>query len=175
MSDRAHTSILEHLRHVGGRAGSRLRHVGRVLFYKDRSKGRDRDGGFTLVELLVVLVILSLIMGLVGPRVLNYLSDARVRSAKLQIDSLAAALDLFYLDAGRYPSQSEGLSVLIKRPPSVDGWNGPYLQQSTLPLDPWGKPYEYRVPGRNAPYQIVSFGSDGREGGTDDAGDIVSR
>ncbi len=136
---------------------------------------RDRDGGFTLVELLVVLVILSLIMGLVGPRVLNYLSDARVRSAKLQIDSLAAALDLFYLDAGRYPSQSEGLTVLIKRPPSVDGWNGPYLQQSTLPLDPWGKTYEYRVPGRNGPYQIVSFGSDGREGGTDDAGDIVSR
>ena len=90
---------------------------------------RDRDGGFTLVELLVVLVILSLIMGLVAPRVLGYLSDARVRSAKLQIDSLSAALDLFYLDAGRYPSQSEGLTVLVKRPPSVDNWNGPYLKQ----------------------------------------------
>lgn len=136
---------------------------------------RDRDGGFTLVELLVVLVILSLIMGLVGPRVLNYLSDARVRSAMLQIDSLSAALDLFYLDAGRYPSQTEGLSVLVRRPPGVDGWNGPYLQQSSLPADPWGHPYEYRVPGKAGPYQIVSYGSDGREGGADDAADIVSR
>jgi general secretion pathway protein G len=136
---------------------------------------RDRDGGFTLVELLVVLVILSLIMGLVGPRVLGYLADARVRSAKLQIDSLAAALDLFYLDAGRYPSQSEGLAVLIKRPSNIDNWNGPYLKQSALPLDPWGHVYEYRVPGKGSPYTIVSLGSDGREGGSDDAGDIVSR
>jgi general secretion pathway protein G len=86
------------------------------------------------VELLVVLVILSLIMGLVGPRVLGYLSDSRVRSARLQIDSLAAALDLFYLDTGRYPSASEGLDALIKRTPSVDRWNGPYLQQSALPV-----------------------------------------
>lgn len=140
-----------------------------------RSPGRDKDAGFTLVELLVVLVILSLIMGLVAPRVLGYLTDARVRSAKLQIDSLSAALDLFYLDAGRYPSQSEGLDVLIKRPASVDNWNGPYLKQTTLPVDPWGHPYQYRVPGQNAPYMIVSLGSDGREGGADDASDIVSR
>ena len=136
---------------------------------------RDRDGGFTLVELLVVLVILSLIMGLVAPRVLGYLSDARVRSAKLQIDSLSAALDLFYLDAGRYPSQSEGLTVLVRRPASIDNWNGPYLKQSALPQDPWGHNYEYRVPGQNAPYMIVSLGSDGRQGGSDDAGDIASR
>ena len=136
---------------------------------------RDTDGGFTLVELLVVLVILSLIMGLVAPRVLGYLADARVRSAKLQIDSLSAALDLFYLDAGRYPSQSEGLTVLIKRPPSVQTWNGPYLKQTALPDDPWGHPYQYRVPGQKAPYAIVSLGSDGRDGGSSDAGDIYSR
>lgn len=140
-----------------------------------RRTTRDRDAGFTLVELLVVLVILSLIMGLVAPRVLGYLTDARVRSARLQIDSLSAALDLFYLDAGRYPSQSEGLDVLIKRPSSVDNWNGPYLKQTTLPADPWGHPYEYRVPGQGSPYMIVSLGSDGREGGSDDAADIVSR
>ena len=142
---------------------------------RDTATKRDRDGGFTLVELLVVLVILSLIMGLVGPRVLGYLSDARSRSAKLQIDSLGAALDLFYLDAGRYPTQSEGLSVLIKRPPSSDSWNGPYLKQSELPLDPWGNAYVYKVPGQEAPFQIISYGSDGREGGSDDASDITSR
>jgi general secretion pathway protein G len=143
--------------------------------YRFNRPERDRNGGFTLVELLVVLVILSLIMGLVGPRVLGYLSDARVRSAKLQIDSLSAALDLFYLDTGRYPSESEGLEALIQRAPGVDGWNGPYLQQSAVPPDPWGHPYDYRVPGENAPYMIVSLGSDGRQGGTDDASDITSR
>ena len=140
-----------------------------------RRGARDRDGGFTLIELLVVLVILSLIMGLVGPRVLGYLSDARVRSARLQIDSLSAALDLFYLDTGRYPSESEGLGALIQRSPSVERWNGPYLQQTALPVDPWGQPYEYRVPGENSAYQIVSLGSDGRPGGEDDATDILSR
>jgi general secretion pathway protein G len=143
--------------------------------YSKRRRERDGEGGFTLVELLVVLVILSLIMGLVGPRVLSYLTDARVRSARLQIDSLAAALDLFYLDTGRYPSEQEGLKALIARVPSVDNWNGPYLQQSELPQDPWGNPYEYHVPGEKKPYDIVSLGSDGRQGGTDDAGDIVNR
>ncbi len=142
---------------------------------KVRRAERDGEGGFTLVELLVVLVILSLIMGLVGPRVLSYLTDARVRSARLQIDSLAAALDLFYLDTGRYPSEQEGLKALIARAPSVDNWNGPYLQQSELPQDPWGNPYEYHVPGEKKPYAIVSLGSDGRQGGTDDASDIVNR
>jgi general secretion pathway protein G len=138
------------------------------------ARRRDRDGGFTLVELLVVLVILSLIMGLVGPRVLGYLSDARVRSTKLQIDSLSAALDLFYLDTGRYPSESEGLGVLIKRAPSVDHWNGPYLQQTAVPKDPWGHDYEYKFPGEKTAYEIISFGADGRQGGTGDAGDIVN-
>jgi general secretion pathway protein G len=107
--------------------------------------------------------------------VLGYLSDSRVRSARLQIDSLAAALDLFYLDTGRYPSASEGLQALIAKTPSVDRWNGPYLQQSALPVDPWGQPYEYRVPGENSAYEIVSLGADGRPGGTDDASDIATR
>lgn len=136
---------------------------------------RDRSGGFTLVELLVVLVILSLVMGLVGPRVLGYLSDARTRTASLQIDSLSAALDLFYLDFGRYPSQTEGLEVLVVAGAGMNGWNGPYLQRSELPLDPWGRVYQYEAPDANGKYRIISLGSDGREGGDNDAADIVNR
>ncbi len=136
---------------------------------------RDRNGGFTLIELLVVLVILSLLMGLIGPRVLGYLSDSRVRAARLQIESFAAALDLFYLDIGRYPSAGEGIGALVARPARLEGWNGPYLAQTALPLDPWGNPYDYRVPGENAAYEIVSFGSDGRPGGAGDAGEITNR
>lgn len=139
------------------------------------NKKRDKRGGFTLVELLVVLVILSLIMGLVGPRVLAYLSDARSKSARLQIESLASALDLFYLDTGRYPTTSEGLGALVAKVPNVDRWNGPYLNQTTLPVDPWGNSYEYRSPGETGPYEIVSLGADGRKGGTGDDEDIKSK
>ena len=133
---------------------------------------RDRRGGFTLVELLVVLVILSLVMGLVGPRVLSYLSSSQSRAAKLQIESFASALDLFYLDNGRYPSTSEGLEALVRRPAAATNWSGPYLQQPDVPVDPWGNAYEYRVPGNRAPYTIVSLGSDGQRGGSDDGADI---
>lgn len=135
---------------------------------------RDRHGGFTLVELLVVLVILGLVMGLVGPRVLNYLTSSRSRAAALQVSSFKASLDLLFLDIGRYPSQSEGLQVLVERPASADGWSGPYMQQSTVPTDPWGNPYQYSVPGTNAPYQILSLGADGVAGGSGADADITS-
>jgi general secretion pathway protein G len=135
---------------------------------------RDRAGGFTLVELLVVLVILGLVMGLVGPRVLNYLTSSRERAASLQISSFKSALDLFFLDTGRYPTASEGLGALVTRPSSVQSWNGPYLQQAGVPADPWGNPYRYVVPGQNAPYRIVSNGADGQEGGSGSDADITS-
>lgn len=128
------------------------------------SRRRDRSGGFTLVELLVVLVILGLVMGLVGPRVLGYLSSSRERAAKLQIEAFSSALDLFYLDTGRYPTTSEGLGALVKRPASVDSWGGPYLKQNAVPADPWGRPYEYRVPGRASPYAITTLGAEGQKG-----------
>lgn len=123
---------------------------------------RDRRGGFTLVELLVVLVILGLVMGLAGPRVLGYLSSSRERTAKLQIESFSSALDLFYLDNGRYPSASEGLQALVQRPASAESWSGPYLKQGVVPPDPWGRPYEYRVPGRTGPYLVTTLGPDGQ-------------
>jgi general secretion pathway protein G len=133
---------------------------------------RAGDAGFTLVELLVVLTIISLILGLIGPRVLNYLGESRVKTAKLQIESFGSALDLFYLDAGRYPTTSEGLDALVQRPTTIQAWNGPYLKGGRVPVDPWGNPYQYRSPVDRAPYEILSFGSDGREGGTGTAADV---
>src|SRR6201998_488227 len=122
--------------------------------------------GFTLVEMLVVITIIGLIMGLIGPRVLNYLSESKVKAAKIQVESFASALDLFYLDAGRYPSTSEGLTALAQRPGNIDAWNGPYLRGGLVPNDPWGRPYIYRSPGEHGAYEIVSYGADGQEGGT---------
>jgi general secretion pathway protein G len=130
------------------------------------------QAGFTLVEMLVVLTIIALILGLVGPRVLNYLGESRVKTAKLQIESFGSALDLFYLDTGRYPTTSEGLNALAQRPTGIEIWNGPYVKGGKVPSDPWGNPYQYRSPMESAPYEIVSYGSDGREGGTGTAADI---
>jgi general secretion pathway protein G len=122
--------------------------------------------GYTLVELLVVLTIISLIVGLVGPRVLNYLGESKVKTARLQIESFSSALDLFYVDTGRYPSSAEGLNALVQRPSGLEVWNGPYLKGGRVPADPWSNPYQYRAPvDRVPPYEIVSFGSDGHEGG----------
>jgi general secretion pathway protein G len=137
-----------------------------------RAQARAAEAGFTLVELLVVLTIISLILGLVGPRVLGYLGESRVKAAKLQIENFGSALDLFTIDAGRYPTTSEGLEALVQRPPTVQAWNGPYLKGGKVPLDPWGNPYQYRSPVERTQYEILSFGSDGREGGTGIAADI---
>ena len=142
-----------------------------------RRKGKARrrgEAGFTLVEILVVITIIGLIMALVGPRVLNYLSDSKVKAAKIQIQSFTSALELFYLDAGRYPTSSEGLTALVKTTGGLSAWNGPYLKGGTVPNDPWGKPYAYRSPGERSPFEITSFGADGVEGGTGPAADITT-
>ena len=139
-----------------------------------RRGARYAERGFTLVEILVVITIIALVMALVGPRVLNYLGESKVKAAKIQIESLASALDLYFLDTGQYPSTSEGLNALVQRPGSVAGWNGPYLRGSVVPADPWSRPYIYRSPGQNGIYDIVSYGGDGQEGGTGVAADITS-
>jgi general secretion pathway protein G len=133
---------------------------------------RTGEQGFTLVEMLVVITIIGLIMGLIGPRVLNYLSESKVKAAKIQLQSFGSALDLFYLDAGRFPSTSEGLSALVQRVPGVAAWNGPYLKGGNVPSDPWNGPYVYRSPGERSAYNILSYGADGQEGGTGTAADI---
>jgi general secretion pathway protein G len=136
---------------------------------------RAADGGFTLVELLVVLAIIGLVMGLIGPRVLGYLAESKTKTAKLQIESFSTSLDLFYLDTGRYPTTSEGLGALVQRPADVAVWNGPYLKDGRVPSDPWGHSYQYKSPVEHTPpYEILSLGPDGREGGTGDAAEISS-
>jgi general secretion pathway protein G len=138
----------------------------------DRACAARHKAGFTLVEMLVVLTIIALILGLVGPRVLNYLGESRTKAAKLQIESFGSALDLFFLDVGRYPTTSEGLNALVQRSTGAEIWNGPYVKGGKVPSDPWGNPYQYRSPVEGAPYQIVSYGSDGREGGEGTAADV---
>jgi general secretion pathway protein G len=135
---------------------------------------RRSERGYTLIEILVVISIIGLIMALVGPRVLNYLTESKVKTAKIQIQSFASALDLFYLDAGRYPTSAEGLTVLVQSSGGLTAWNGPYLKGGVVPNDPWGKPYVYRSPGEHGAYDVVSFGSDGQEGGTGTAADITN-
>lgn len=130
--------------------------------------------GFTLVELLVVLAILGLLVGLVGPRVMKHLGGAKSDAARLQIEDFATALDLFYLDNGRYPAGSEGLAALTQPPAGLPSWNGPYLKKSSIPKDPWGREYQYRAPGEHAAWEIVSLGADGAPGGDGDARDLQS-
>jgi general secretion pathway protein G len=140
--------------------------IARIRFSNIRSARRDGEGGFTLVEMLVVITIIGLIMALVGPRVLNYLSESKVKAAKIQIESFSSALDLYYLDNGRYPTSSEGLPALVQRPANSQSWNGPYLKTGAVPSDPWGRPYLYRSPADHAPYEIASYGSTGQQGDT---------
>lgn len=150
------------------------RRVGRFFAGCKQDKRRQNLGqqGFTLVEMLVVITIIGLIMGLIGPRVLNYLSESKVKAAKIQLQSFSSALDLFYLDAGRFPSTAEGLAALVQRTQGVAAWNGPYLKGGNVPNDPWSHPYLYRAPGEHGPYDIMSYGSDGQEGGSGLAADI---
>ena len=130
-----------------------------------RSASGAAQAGFTLVEMLVVITIIGLIMALVGPRVLGYLGESKVKAARIQIESFSAALDLFYLDNGRYPASNEGLTALVQRPASANSWNGPYLRTATVPLDPWGHPYLYKIPGDHAAFEIASRGPAGDAAG----------
>ena len=114
--------------------------------------------GFTLIEMLVVIAIIASITSLVGPRVLNYLAESKIKSAQIQMSNLSNTLDLFYLDVGRYPTTDEGLNALVKRPSDLSSWNGPYLSSTTVPKDPWGHDYLYRSPGQNGPYDVGSLG-----------------
>ena len=136
---------------------------------------RRAQAGFTLMELLVVLAILGLLAAFAAPRVIQYLSAAKSDVAAVQIDNLAAALDLFRLEVGRYPTSDEGLEALMTQPDAAPEWRGPYLDKRDGLTDPWGRPYAYRQPGEHGgDYDLYTLGADGREGGEDENADIVN-
>jgi len=130
------------------------------------------QSGFSLLELLVALVILALIMGLVGPRMLGYLSRAKSQAANAQIDNLEGALDLYLLDVGRYPTEEQGLVALVEAPTTVRTWNGPYLEEDEVPLDPWGQPYRYAMAPEKRKPSVYTLGQDNAEGGEGENADL---
>lgn len=138
-----------------------------------RSHRSRRCSGFTLLELLVVMVIIGLLAGYVAPRYFSQLGKSEVKTAQAQLNALGKALDHYRLDTGRYPSTDQGLNALVSQPESEPKWAGPYLEKA-VPLDPWGKPYQYRSPGEHGEYDLYSFGKDGQPGGSDTAADITS-
>ena len=135
---------------------------------------RASTAGFTLIEMMVVLVIIGLLMGIVGPRLIRQEEKAKFKTARIQIETLGTSLDTFRLDVGRYPTTQEGLLALLQRPFGVDRWDGPYLKKG-VPKDPWDRPYYYRSPGEGGrPYDLLSYGADGSPGGDGDSRDIAS-
>ena len=129
--------------------------------------------GFTLLELLVVMVIIGLLTGIVGPKLFKNIGKSEVKATKAQIDSLGKALDQYRLDTGHYPTTEQGLNALVTKPANENKWEGPYLTKA-VPTDPWGRPYLYKNPGEHGDYDLFSYGKDGQVGGSGDAADIVN-
>ena len=141
-----------------------------MIYQSEKMRNSD---GFTLVELLVVMIIIGLLAALVGPRFIRQEEKAKIKATKAQIELLGTALDTFRLDVGRYPATEEGLEALRTKPGGLERWDGPYLKKD-LPVDPWGKAYAYKSPGEHGPFDIVSYGADGAPGGEGDNRDITS-
>lgn len=136
------------------------------------TKKRYRDAGFTLIELMIVIAILGLMAYMVAPRLMGVMGKAKPKLAQTDIKNLETALDLFYLDVGRYPTEDEGLKALTQQPENLPNWGGPYLKKP--PKDPWGRDYVYKFPGEHGPYDIMSYGADGQAGGEGENADITN-
>jgi general secretion pathway protein G len=132
------------------------------------------DAGFTLIELLIVLAILALLASLAAPQVMRYLGKARTETAKVQIRAISTALDTYALDNGGYPPPQVGLNALVQQPQGTMRWSGPYLTKAEGLIDPWGRPYQYRVPGRTGAFDVFTLGRDNAPGGTGEDSDITN-
>lgn len=135
---------------------------------------KSKQTGFTLLELLVVLGIIAMLAGLVGPQVMKHMGESKVKAAKVQIEDLAQTLDMYKLDVGSYPTTEQGLKALIESPDGAQRWNGPYLRKSKIPLDPWNQEYKYNSPGEHGKFDLSSLGADGKEGGEGEDQDLNS-
>jgi general secretion pathway protein G len=138
----------------------------------DRIAGQ-KTSGFTLLELLVVMVIIGLLAGYVGPRYFAQVGKSEVKTARAQIDALEKALDQYRLDTGHYPTMEQSLAALVARPAAEPKWDGPYLKKG-VPMDPWGNAYVYRIPGQHGELDLISYGKDGQPGGAQESADITN-
>jgi general secretion pathway protein G len=133
-----------------------------------------RQRGMTLIEILVVLTLIGVVLGLVGSNYLGKSEQAKAKAAKIEVEQVGQALDLFKLEIGRYPTSQEGLQALVTAPAGVDNWAGPYWKKNTVPKDPWGHDFVYQAPGAHGDYDLLSYGADGKEGGDGVNKDITS-
>lgn len=133
-----------------------------------------RRGGFTLLELLIVMIIIGLLAALIGPKMIGRVGESRQTVAKQQIEGFSSALEMYKLDTTKYPAQEQGLEALVTEPQGITNWKGPYLKKKFVPKDPWGNNYVYIYPGEHGDYDIVSYGSDGNSGGDGEAKDVAS-
>lgn len=135
---------------------------------------RASERGYSLLELLVVLAIMGLIIAIAAPRVIGYFEASKAKTAKIEISNISAALDMYYLANGSYPTEAQGLKALVERPDGVETWDGPYLNRTGEVNDPWGKAYLYKQPGQHGKFDVMSLGADGKEGGDSENRDIGS-
>lgn len=132
------------------------------------------QAGFTLIEVLIVLGIIALLATVVTPQVWRYMGQARTETARVQLSAITTAMELYALDNGGYPPQQVGLAALVRQPQGAARWRGPYLKKAEGLSDPWGRPYGYKIPGRQSPYEVFTLGRDNATGGTGEDQDIVS-
>lgn len=130
------------------------------------------QSGFTLLELLVVLGIIAMLAGIVGPQVMKHLGESKTKAAKVQVEDFSAALDMYKLDMGKYPTSEQGLQALIEAPEGSKRWNGPYLKKAKMPVDPWLNEYHYASPGTHGKFDLFTYGADDKEGGEGEDQDI---